>query len=112
MRCAALVIVVLMAVVPAVYPVEVFSTASVETFRTDLHTTMVSPNLYFKLWRIEGYGFIDRYLEDPEFYHGEFMLTFQPLTVQPLDRISIIVERRWDKFADDENSYGIRIKLW
>lgn len=94
------------------HAVEFFSTASVETFRTDLNTTMVSPNLYFKLWRVEGYGFIDRYFEDPKFYHGEFMLAFQPLTMKPFDRVSIIAERRWDKFADDENSYGIRIRLW
>lgn len=92
--------------------IDFFSTAYVETYRTDLNTTMVSPNLYFTLGRLEGYGFIDRYLKDPRFYHGEFMLAFTPFSGRYLDRISIIAERRWDKFAPDENSCGIRVKLW
>jgi hypothetical protein len=73
---------------------------------------MVSPNIYFKLGRLEGYGFCDQYFEPPKFYHAEFMLTFTPFKTKYLDRISIIAERRWDKSARDENSLGLRLKLW
>ena len=92
--------------------VDFFSTAYLETYRIDLNNYMVSPNLYFKLGRFEGYGFIDRYLEGEEFYHGELMFAFQPLTMKPLDRISIIAERRWDKYAPSENSFGLRFRIW
>lgn len=102
----------LLLLTPTIFALDFFSTASVETYRTNLNTTLISPNIYFKIWRIEGYGFYDRYLEEPQFYHGEFMLTFQPLTAKPYDRFSIIAEQRWDKFADDESSIGIKIKLW
>lgn len=91
---------------------EFFSTASVETYRTDLNTTMISPSIFFQLGRFEGYGFWDRYLNDEGFYHGEFMLAYTPFRAKYINRFSIIAESRWDKYAKDENSVGIRIKLW
>ncbi|NQS98366.1 MAG: hypothetical protein HQ591_07930 [candidate division Zixibacteria bacterium] len=92
--------------------VDFFSTAYVETYRTDSNTTMVSPNVFFQLGRLEGYGFIDRYLGDQGFYHGEFLLAFQPFTTKYFDRFSIITESRWDKSIANEHSLGIRVKLW
>ena len=92
--------------------VDFFSTAYVEAYRTDSNTTMVSPNFFFKLGRLEGYGFIDRYLDNEGFYHGEFLLTFQPFTTKYFDHFSIITESRWDKSIANEHSLGIRVKLW
>ena len=89
-----------------------YACSYIETYRTDLETTMASPNLYFKIGGVEGYGFIDRYFEDPRFYHGEFMLAFTPFKGAYLNRFSIIFERRWDKFAPDENSFGFRLKIF
>jgi len=89
-----------------------FSTATVETYRTDLGTTMVSPNLYFKYGCFEGYGFIDRYITEDAFYHGEFQLAYTPFKSFLVDRVAIIAESRWDKYAKDENSVGLRVKLW
>ena len=91
---------------------EFFSTAYLETFRVDPNNYMLSPNIFVKYGRLEGYGFIDKYTMYDKFYHGEFMVAFQPLTIKPLDRISVIAERRWDKYSKDENSIGLRLKIW
>lgn len=100
-------------VMNAAFSADFFSTAYVETYRIDTYNSyMVSPNIFLKYGRFEAYGFIDRYTDETAFFHGELLLAFQPLTIKPLDRISIIAERRWDKFAADENSYGLRIRIW
>ncbi len=94
------------------YAGEFFSTMYIETYRTNLGTTMVSPNIYFTWGKFDGYGFIDRYFTTEAFYHGEFMLAFTPFDGKYLSRISLISESRWDKYAEQENSIGFRIKLW
>jgi hypothetical protein len=71
--------ILILILIPSAQGIEFFSTANVENYRTDLGTTLVSPNLYFKFGRLEGYGFYDRYLEEPQFYHGEFQLIFTPV---------------------------------
>ena len=96
----------------SVLAIDLFSAASVETYRTDLKTTLVSPNILITAGPFELYGFYDRYLEEPQFYHGELMIAYTPFKQKPLDKFSIIAEQRWDKFADDESSIGIRLKLW
>ncbi len=95
-----------------IFSLDIFSTASVETYRTDLETTMISPNVFIQAGPFELYGFYDRYFEEPQFYHGELMIAYTPFNQKPLSRFSIIAEQRWDKFAEDESSIGFRIKLW
>lgn len=112
MKKITIAIVTLMWTVLSVQAADFFSTAYVETYRTDLGTTMVSPNLYFKYGKLEGYGFIDRYMTDEAFYHGEFQLAFSPFSRKYFDRIAVISESRWDKYAKQENSLGLRFKLW
>ncbi len=113
MRNVFLMILISLALVGSLTAADFFSTAYVETFRIDTYESfMVSPNLFIQYGRFELYGFIDRYTDNIAFYHGELLLSFQPLTIRPFDRVSIIAERRWDKFAVDENSYGLRIKIW
>lgn len=106
------IILTIIIIVPSAMAIDFYTTSYIETYRTDLNTTMLSPNLYFKLGKVEGYGFLDRYIDEPRFYHGEFMLAYTPFDTKYLDRLSIIYERRWDKFAPDEHSYGVRLKLW
>jgi hypothetical protein len=112
MRKNILVIVTSLILTTSSFPLDFFSTAYVETYRTDLQTTMMSPNLYFKLGKLEGYGFLDRYFDESKFYHAEFQLSYTPLNKKYWDRFSIIAEKRWDKFAKDENSIGIKVKIW
>jgi hypothetical protein len=112
MRIKILLIIFILSLPTLSFPLDFFSTAYIETYRTDLQTTMVSPNLYFKLGKLEGYGFIDRYFDSSEFYHAEFQLSFTPINKKQWDRFSIIAEKRWDKFAKDENSIGVKVKIW
>jgi hypothetical protein len=91
---------------------DLFTTASIETYRTDLGTTMISPNVYCQYGRFEIYGFIDQYFEEPKFYHGELMFTYQLSTTKHFDRVYLIAEQRWDRFAENESSIGLKFKLW
>ena len=92
--------------------VDFFSTGHVEIYRTDLGQTLVSPNIVFTAGKFDGYAFWDRYFTDEGFYHGEFMLAFTPFQQKHWNKLSIISESRWDKYAKQENSIGVRIKLW
>ena len=108
-----LVILLLLLTVSPLFAAELFTTATIETYRvTSYDSYMVSPNLFIQYGRFEVYGFVDRYFDESEFYHGELMLAFQPLSGKIWERFSIIAERRWDKFARDENSFGLRVRIW
>jgi len=107
---AACILVILM--ISGGYAAEFYAVSHLETYRTDLNTTLVSPNIFFKYGKLEGYGFYDRYLEDPQFYHSEVMLAYSPFTGKYLEKISIISETRWDKFANTETSFGLRLKIF
>lgn len=106
-----LVIIVILFTFVSAGALDFFSTCTVETYRTDLETTLVSPNIIFQVGRFDGYGFWDYYLED-KYYHCEFMLGYTPLTNKPFDRISIITEFRWDESVGNEKSIGLRFKIW
>ncbi|MBL7191890.1 hypothetical protein ISS30_09345 [bacterium] len=108
-------VIVLAAVLMFVNPAEsldFFSTCYVETYRTDLGTNLISPNIYFQAGSFDGYGFWDYYLNDPNFFHGEFMLAYTPLKKGLFNRVSVISEFRWDRYAKDEKSIGLRFKIW
>ena len=106
-------IVTILALPLSLYAADFFSSAYLESYRIDTYDSyMLSPNLLVRYGRFEAYGFIDRYFHRSSFYHGELLLAFQPLTMKPFDRLSLIAERRWDKYAVNENSYGIRLKIW
>ena len=111
MKTAILLALVLVAVEIA-GAVDFFSTASVEIYRTHWGENLISPNIYFKAGKFDGYGFWDRYFTNEGFYHGEFMLAFTPFQGKYWDRLSVISESRWDKYSKQENSVGIRIRLW
>lgn|GEM_PF-1557085 len=89
-----------------------FSTGHLEIYRTDWGQTLVSPNIIFSAGKFDGYAFWDRYLTDEGFYHGEFMLAFSPFRQNYWNKLSVISESRWDKYAKQENSIGLRIKIW
>lgn len=96
----------------ASFALDFFSTANVEAFQTDNGESLVSPNIFFTTGKFDGYAFWDRYLTDAGFYHGEFLVAYTPFESKYLGKISIISETRWDKYADTENSIGLRVKLW
>ena len=104
--------ILLFLILNTVFAADFYAVSYLETYRTDLNTTMVSPNIFFKYGRLDGFAFYDRYVEDPQFYHSELMLAYTPFTGKYLDKFSFIYESRWDKFANSETSFGVRFKLF
>ena len=105
------VFILLLITIPAL-SLDFFSTASVETFYTEQEKAMVSPNIFFTAGKFDGYGFLDRYLDEFGFYYGEFLLGYTPFEQKYWNKISFVTETRWAKAAKPENSIGLRIKLW
>ena len=106
------ILILLLIIINAGIAADFYAVSYLESYRTDLNTTLLSPNIFVKYGKLEGYAFYDRYMEDPQFYHSEVMLAYSPFTGKYLEKISIISETRWDKFADSETSFGVRLKLF